>query len=136
MIRRPPRSTRTDTLFPYTTLFRSGLPVPYIGTDVLLVDEQLVHGATCPRPPEIRCYATRIELVRDILFAATIVDESAINLAHDRHFLPRPRGENDPVGLDALVLSAPEDTFLGTMFVDQSSSEPEDRKSTRLNSSH
>src|SRR3546814_4814090 len=27
MIRRPPRSTRTDTLFPYTTLFRSVLPV-------------------------------------------------------------------------------------------------------------
>src|SRR3546814_17744358 len=28
MIRRPPRSTRTDTLFPYTTLFRSALPSP------------------------------------------------------------------------------------------------------------
>src|SRR3546814_4556251 len=31
MIRRPPRSTRTDTLFPYTTLFRSAgewLPAP------------------------------------------------------------------------------------------------------------
>src|SRR3546814_6278643 len=27
MIRRPPRSTRTDTLFPYTTLFRSDLLV-------------------------------------------------------------------------------------------------------------
>src|SRR3546814_3380639 len=27
MIRRPPRSTRTDTLFPYTTLFRSDVPV-------------------------------------------------------------------------------------------------------------
>src|SRR3546814_12417624 len=27
MIRRPPRSTRTDTLFPYTTLFRSGGPI-------------------------------------------------------------------------------------------------------------
>src|SRR3546814_20420299 len=26
MIRRPPRSTRTDTLFPYTTLFRSSRP--------------------------------------------------------------------------------------------------------------
>src|SRR3546814_6529955 len=26
MIRRPPRSTRTDTLFPYTTLFRSDIP--------------------------------------------------------------------------------------------------------------
>src|SRR3546814_15288092 len=28
MIRRPPRSTRTDTLFPYTTLFRSRLQPP------------------------------------------------------------------------------------------------------------
>src|SRR3546814_7965558 len=27
MIRRPPRSTRTDTLFPYTTLFRSQIEV-------------------------------------------------------------------------------------------------------------
>src|SRR3546814_7015844 len=29
MIRRPPRSTRTDTLFPYTTLFRSTRTAPY-----------------------------------------------------------------------------------------------------------
>src|SRR3546814_9838420 len=28
MIRRPPRSTRTDTLFPYTTLFRSRIWTP------------------------------------------------------------------------------------------------------------
>src|SRR3546814_11889871 len=33
MIRRPPRSTRTDTLFPYTTLFRS---VPKSGSPFLL----------------------------------------------------------------------------------------------------
>src|SRR3546814_13539453 len=33
MIRRPPRSTRTDTLFPYTTLFRArASPVPQIST--------------------------------------------------------------------------------------------------------
>src|SRR3546814_6897746 len=32
MIRRPPRSTRTDTLFPYTTLFRSRLNVPVSDT--------------------------------------------------------------------------------------------------------
>src|SRR3546814_13544335 len=31
MIRRPPRSTRTDTLFPYTTLFRSPLGAPLPG---------------------------------------------------------------------------------------------------------
>src|SRR3546814_13449088 len=31
MIRRPPRSTRTDTLFPYTTLFRSPHPEGRVG---------------------------------------------------------------------------------------------------------
>src|SRR3546814_20543638 len=31
MIRRPPRSTRTDTLFPYTTLFRSLACYPFNG---------------------------------------------------------------------------------------------------------
>src|SRR3546814_11519775 len=30
MIRRPPRSTRTDTLFPYTTLFRSDARVQWV----------------------------------------------------------------------------------------------------------
>src|SRR3546814_7330173 len=34
MIRRPPRSTRSDTLFPYTTLFRSHL-VQDIGREIL-----------------------------------------------------------------------------------------------------
>src|SRR3546814_10774945 len=35
MIRRPPRSTRTDTRFPYTTLFRSSLPSPgYSARDI------------------------------------------------------------------------------------------------------
>src|SRR3546814_8207617 len=37
MIRRPPRSTRTDTLFPYTTLFRSA-------ADVLMPDLERVGG--------------------------------------------------------------------------------------------
>src|SRR3546814_3966263 len=59
MIRRPPRSTRTDTLFPYTTLVRSALigqAVPHRGHareppapvtqrvgDVDVVDEQEAH---------------------------------------------------------------------------------------------
>src|SRR3546814_8236072 len=37
MIRRPPRSTRTDTLFPYTTLFRSYQPVVAIFATALLM---------------------------------------------------------------------------------------------------
>src|SRR3546814_9317480 len=34
MRRRPPRSTRTDTLFPYTTLFRSAVPAEAVGQAV------------------------------------------------------------------------------------------------------
>src|SRR3546814_5333796 len=53
MIRRPPRSTRTGTLFPYTTLFRSVLEtgdgLPVIG-----------HGGAITIPP-----AARIEIGAD-----------------------------------------------------------------------
>src|SRR3546814_11349061 len=50
MIRRPPRSTRTDTHFPYTTLFRSaGGGVARVGEDLvarlLLAHVQLHEGA-------------------------------------------------------------------------------------------
>src|SRR3546814_10854203 len=38
MIRRPPRSTRTDTLFPYTTLFRSPVDAMCEGDGYLLND--------------------------------------------------------------------------------------------------
>src|SRR3546814_1137817 len=44
MIRRPPRSTRTDTLFPYTTLFRSvvqvGVVVATLGAATLVAGGQ------------------------------------------------------------------------------------------------
>src|SRR3546814_1452294 len=43
MIRRPPRSTRTDTLFPYTTLFRSGTSRAVCRT--------LLPVARAPEPP-------------------------------------------------------------------------------------
>src|SRR3546814_11392910 len=39
MIRRPPRSTRTDTLFPYTTLFRSMVDHLVVPGDLALVDQ-------------------------------------------------------------------------------------------------
>src|SRR3546814_13646339 len=57
MIRRPPRSTRTDTLFPYTTLFRSNVisaathEAPYVldgltshGTDLRIVEHYTDTG--------------------------------------------------------------------------------------------
>src|SRR3546814_19963434 len=49
MIRRPPRSTRADTLFPYTTLFRSGCANALIDVDaqrgILILDDLLAGGA-------------------------------------------------------------------------------------------
>src|SRR3546814_3719798 len=47
MIRRPPRSTRTDTLFPYTTLFRSHDPQP--GHPRGKSDRRVTPAAPCPR---------------------------------------------------------------------------------------
>src|SRR3546814_11806401 len=44
MIRRPPRSTRTDTLFPYTTLFRSDLRRRLFGAVALLRHDGGTHG--------------------------------------------------------------------------------------------
>src|SRR3546814_366281 len=49
MIRRPPRSTRTDTLFPYTTLFRSGRAAEALGDRASAVTwyrAAAVHGFT------------------------------------------------------------------------------------------
>src|SRR3546814_5317942 len=61
MIRRPPRSTRTDTLFPYTTLFRSPVPLPLptsFGGKESYVEQLRVQLASCDPsllvfPPEL-----------------------------------------------------------------------------------
>src|SRR3546814_1674499 len=48
MIRRPPISTRTDTLFPYTTRFRSIEDRAIIGAPVILDDVAVRHFALRP----------------------------------------------------------------------------------------
>src|SRR3546814_16891421 len=51
MIRRPPRSTRTDTLFPYTTLFRSGrIPAQEAGRPPADLDHPPVDHAVDLHP--------------------------------------------------------------------------------------
>src|SRR3546814_11551008 len=63
MIRRPPRSTRTDTLFPYTTLFRSfvdKVDATMIGAhpdQSLLADRQVTNNIT------VQLYLARRPLV-------------------------------------------------------------------------
>src|SRR3546814_3124049 len=51
MIRRPPRSTRTDTLFPYTTLFRSA------GSDFIdaarIIPKLVIHSRVTHNPVQL-----------------------------------------------------------------------------------
>src|SRR3546814_1061191 len=61
MIRRPPRSTRIDTLFPYTTLFRSLLPLAsaifaagLIGGIMIMVDASGSAGLPAGDAPRTR----------------------------------------------------------------------------------
>src|SRR3546814_13394121 len=60
MIRRPPRSTRTDTLFPYTTLFRSALPVM---ARAGLVPESAFHDKN-NRALSFRCEGGQARIIR------------------------------------------------------------------------
>src|SRR3546814_13583869 len=48
MIRRPPRSTRTDTLFPYPTLFRSSRGAPAGETALAMLAEVASDGWPVP----------------------------------------------------------------------------------------
>src|SRR3546814_9386597 len=61
MIRRPPRSTRTDTLFPYTTLFRSDFVEAALlrraGWEVWLADD--LGGSFEEPPPTLIDHAKR-----------------------------------------------------------------------------
>src|SRR3546814_9335988 len=63
MLRRPPRSTRTDTLFPYTTLFRSP-PDPYFSStssSAMLGCRATVSSKACLVRPAFTAMAARSE---------------------------------------------------------------------------
>src|SRR3546814_4608095 len=107
MIRRPPRSTRTDTLFPYTTLFRS------------ITAEYLLFW------PFVDDLADPFAPVSIIIFghAISALGEDLISMVgrHGHH-------RDDPVDDFECQILVEE--------VRQRVDEPRDRKSTRLNSSH
>src|SRR3546814_7669023 len=114
MIRRPPRSTRTDTLFPYTTLFRSNLASWGITThqrDSFLKNSEIVaylqDTLHQPRSP-----AQAKEVREDILNFASKRD---MEIGH-------------PIMLCGLSTLYGNKNAHGVL--------KPDRKSTRLNSSH
>src|SRR3546814_5467923 len=67
MIRRPPRSTRTDTLFPYTTLFRSchKLIITLALAEKVIIAPDTRQPASWPRNPTGRQLCADDAILRD-----------------------------------------------------------------------
>src|SRR3546814_7187015 len=107
MILRPPRSTRTDTLFPYTTLFRSRLDPP----DLARGRTEPAVAGRLPRPVRLASPARRPSGAAGRVAVARADRRRRPHHAAGVRGLAAPRGRANP----AAEL---------------------DRKSTRLNSSH
>src|SRR3546814_9731066 len=129
MIRPPPRSTRTDTLFPYTTLFRShdvefaAREIGHDGSVAELVDD--LHRVDFP-PGRLDPVRLRLEAELPGLF----VDRQFIfGKLQQLELVDEARREDALHAVEGLAAQPDEFVFLETKRA-------EDRKSTRLNSSH
>src|SRR3546814_19743298 len=110
MCRRPPRSTRTEPLLPYTTLFRAGSDTIHSGGG-----DDMVAGGSLAKGESAQAYTD--------------------NIAH---------GDGAIAGDDSIVSGDGNDTVaggslahgVGYAYAETNNTASEDRKSTRLNSSH
>src|SRR3546814_6527893 len=114
MIRRPPRSTRTDTLFPYTTLFRS---VP----DVKGVKPETDEVMSRPSSDDAPTSALAFKIMTDpFVGSLTFVRVYSGVITTGTQILNSVKGNRERVG----------------RMLQMHSNHREDRKSTRLNSSN
>src|SRR3546814_1007204 len=97
MIRRPPRSTRTDTLFPYTTLFRSktvqqllkgdfsGLtPEARAQAEAMLTLANSMGEATAAGKERSEEHTSELQSLMRISYAVFCLKKKNINHAHHR----------------------------------------------------
>src|SRR3546814_13488167 len=116
MIRRPPRTTRPDTLFPYTTLFRSGRPYTQVQERMLEALAQRVSSTL-----------HRLSLFTDVQAERRTLSD-ILESSSDGIFT---------VGLDTQIRSwNPAMARIAGASEADALGRPVDRKSTRLNSSH
>src|SRR3546814_17262625 len=111
MLRRPPRSTRTDTLFPYTSLFRSqDIASDQVGD---IAQRRVGRGLGKRRP--LRCRQLALEPVQQpVQHLALAIVEGLSAMGFPEMRLTQDRAESSFRAVER----------------------PIDRKSTRLNSSH
>src|SRR3546814_11008000 len=106
MIRRPPRSTRTDTLFPYTTLFRSDpyaflTPLPPLSPLAIITENWIARAAERDQWPILAIIAEQNLLPR--LFHSLIAQLYRVELTEEvrpdfPNHSPRYRSEQRRVG--------------------------------------
>src|SRR3546814_10696612 len=129
MIRRPPRSTRTDTLFPYTTLFRA--------RRIAVLAPESPYGNLVVQSLQEAIFRNGVELSRVVFYDPESTDVSAeVQVLADfnerRSAAEAQRrdleGRSDEAAQRALQRLRGVETIGDLPF--------EDRKSTRLNSSH
>src|SRR3546814_6178626 len=130
MIRRPPRSTRTDTLFPSTTLFRSGLDIAPFADEAQQLAGEVPRDAGLE--PDVRLEAgpaDGLALVDDAQEAVTAP------LAQDYAVADAPvaAGDPDDAAIDALYADS---LTLEALPADETDTGTPERNSPRLNSRH
>src|SRR3546814_2656002 len=126
MIRRPPRSTRNDTLFPYTTLFRAA-------GEVAIYRARLEQQLGAFRNAMGEMEQTNMRL-RDQLRRLDIETEAQIIARYQREH-ETSDATFDPLELDRFSTLQQLSRALGESAADMSSLQGA-RTSTRLNSSH
>src|SRR3546814_13104365 len=95
MIRLPPRSTRTDTLFPYTTLFRSAAGVgPARG---------VVHRS-------YTMFRERDAMTRRLLLAALLATVAACSQGDEQNDIATVAAAGTTIGIDTTGLNTPVNT--------------------------
>src|SRR3546814_10416508 len=86
MIRRPPRTTRTDTLFPYTTLFRS-VHVDVYARQLIVLNEWIDHDVVAHLDATLVDLLPRLQPLATLLRAEDKLGDA--ERGFDVRFLPR-----------------------------------------------
>src|SRR3546814_5805547 len=121
MIRRPPRSTRTDTLFPYTTLFRSQAAIASSAKKVSTYRASVTETA--------KELEQRQEFLEDLVkshFGDTLEDDKLIG----------PSKNTTPSSSGSKISAVIPGAHALHQIEARQLAFARDRKSTRLNSSH
>src|SRR3546814_14478548 len=131
MIRRPPISTRTDTLFPYTTLFRSTASA----TIIVEPRQQKIgefDSVLSALPVSLETMESEVQVIKSTTVARRVVD--SLGLSTLAEFNPALAPSEDNIADD--IKTAIKGLFKPVIAWLREAHFAGDRKSTRLNSSH